>query len=48
MAAAQNTVESVGRGVIIYLDQEGKGNGHLVLMKSIPFKLEGFSQAEAL
>ncbi|HQU93680.1 MAG TPA: hypothetical protein PLK77_15360 [Pyrinomonadaceae bacterium] len=47
VAAAQNTVQSVGRGVIIYLDHEGKGNGHLALMKSIPFKLEGFSQAEA-
>ncbi len=31
MAAAQAMVAEVGRGVIIYLDQEGKGNGHLAL-----------------
>ena len=47
MAVAQQTIESAGRGVIIYLDQEGKGNGHLALMKSIPFKEEGLSQSEA-
>ena len=47
MASAQEAVNSVGRGVIIYLDQEGKGNGHLALMKSIPFKLAGLSQGEA-
>lgn len=47
MAAAQRTIADAGRGVIIYLDQEGKGNGHLALMKSIPFKDAGFSQSEA-
>jgi GTP cyclohydrolase II len=47
MAAAQRVIRDAGRGVIIYLDQEGKGNGHLALVKSIPFKLEGISQAEA-
>lgn len=47
MAAAQAMVAEVGRGVIIYLDQEGKGNGHLALMKSIPFKKAGLTQAEA-
>lgn len=47
MAAAQAAVQKAGRGVIVYLDQEGKGNGHLALMKSIPFKKAGFSQAEA-
>jgi len=47
MAAAQQVIQEAGRGVIIYLDQEGKGNGHLALMKSIPFKLAGFSQAKA-
>jgi 3,4-dihydroxy 2-butanone 4-phosphate synthase/GTP cyclohydrolase II len=46
MAAAQALIEEAGRGVIIWLDQEGKGNGHLALMKSIPFKKE-FGQAEA-
>ena len=47
MAAAQMAICGAGRGVIIYLEQEGKGNGHLALMKSIPFKKAGFSQGEA-
>jgi GTP cyclohydrolase II len=47
MAAAQALIERQGRGVIVYLDQEGKGNGHLALMASIKFKKEGFSQGEA-
>jgi GTP cyclohydrolase II len=47
MAAAQAAIEQAGRGVIIYLDQEGKGSGHLALMKSIPFKKAGHSQGEA-
>jgi 3,4-dihydroxy 2-butanone 4-phosphate synthase/GTP cyclohydrolase II len=46
MAAAQAAVQSRGRGVIIWLDQEGKGNGHLALIESIPFKKE-LGQAEA-
>ena len=40
MAAAQAAVEKEGRGVIIWLDQEAKGNGHLALIESIPFKKE--------
>ena len=47
MAAAQAAIAEAGQGVIIYLDQEGKGNGHLALMKSIPFKKAGHSQADA-
>lgn len=47
MAAAQATIQKAGKGVIIYLDQEGKGNGHLALMKSIPLKKAGMSQADA-
>jgi len=47
MASAQAAIENEGRGVIIYLDQEGKGNGHLALMQSIPYKKAGDSQAEA-
>lgn len=46
MEGAQAMIEREGRGVIIWLDQEGKGNGHLALMQSIPFKKE-FGQAEA-
>lgn len=47
MAIAQIAIQRSGTGVIIYLDQEGKGNGHLALMKSIPLKKAGLSQAEA-
>ena len=46
MEAAQSAIQHAGRGVIIWLDQEGKGNGHLALMASIPYKTE-FGQAEA-
>jgi len=47
MAAAQALIEQAGKGIIIWLDQEGKGNGHLALMQSIPFKKAGLSQADA-
>ena len=40
MAAAQRAVARAGSGVIIYLDQEGKGNGHLALIESIKYKKE--------
>lgn len=45
-AAAQAEIHKEGRGVIIYLDQEGKGNGHLALMLSIQYKKE-LGQSEA-
>ena len=47
METSQAMIEQAGKGIIIWLDQEGKGNGHLALMKSIPFKKAGFSQSEA-
>jgi GTP cyclohydrolase II len=47
MAAAQAAIQKDGKGVIIYLDQEGKGNGHFALIKSIPFKKQGHSQGDA-
>ena len=46
MEGAQALIESEGKGVIIWLDQEGKGNGHLALMESIKYKKE-LGQAEA-
>ena len=46
MAAAQLEIANAGSGIIIYLDQEGKGNGHLALIESIRFKAE-FGQAKA-
>ena len=47
MEKAQEAIQKAGKGVIIYLEQEGKGNGHLALMASIPYKKAGLSQAEA-
>ena len=47
MAIAQQLIEKEGCGIIIWLEQEGKGNGHYALLKSIPFKRAGMSQAEA-
>lgn len=47
MAAAQSAIRSTDAGVIIYLDQEGRGNGHLALIESIPHKNAGLSQADA-
>lgn len=46
MEAAQRAIERGGRGIIIWLDQEGKGNGHLALVQSIEYKKQ-FGQAEA-
>ena len=46
MEAAQKAIQQEGRGVIIWLDQEAKGNGHLALIESIPFKTE-HGQAKA-
>ena len=46
MNAAQAAIQQAARGVIIWLDQEGKGNGHLALIESIPFKKEN-GQAKA-
>jgi GTP cyclohydrolase II len=47
METSQNLIQGEGKGVIIYLEQEGKGNGHLALMASIEHKKAGFSQGEA-
>lgn len=47
MEAAQSAIQTAGKGVIIYLEQEGKGNGHLALMASIPYKKAGMKQSEA-
>jgi len=46
MAAAQAMIQNAARGVIIWLDQEGKGNGHLALIESIKYKKE-IGQADA-
>ncbi|MFN0119097.1 MAG: GTP cyclohydrolase [Blastocatellia bacterium] len=47
MEMAQRRIEQAGRGVIIWLDQEGKNNGHLALVLSRRLKDAGVSQADA-
>lgn len=47
METSQSKILEAARGVIIYLDQEGKGNGHLALMASVPHKNAGMKQSEA-
>jgi GTP cyclohydrolase II len=47
MESAQTLIEQRGMGVIIWLDQEGRGNGHLALMRSRALQEQGISQTEA-
>lgn len=48
MEMAQSLIEEKGAGIIIWLDQEGKGNGHLALMESNNLKRrDGVLQSEA-
>ena len=44
-AGSQQLIQEAGKGVIIYLDQEGKANGHFALLKSKEYKQRGLSQA---
>lgn len=47
MNKAQAMIQKAGRGIIILLDQEGKGNGHFALLKSVEQKRRGIQQADA-
>lgn len=47
MAMAQQLIQQNGQGIIIWLEQEGKGNGHFALMQSIAHKRNGLPQADA-
>jgi len=48
MALAQAMIQKHGRGVIIWLDQDGRGNGHLALMLVAKLSAEqGISQTDA-
>jgi len=47
MELAQALIEQQGAGVIIWLDQEGRGNGHLALLRSRALQAQGLSQTEA-
>ena len=47
MEISQQLIQKEGKGIVIWLDQEGKGNGHYALLKSAEHKKQGVSQAEA-
>jgi GTP cyclohydrolase II len=47
MEMSQSLIQEAGSGVVIWLDQQGKNNGHLALLQSRKLKDEGLSQAEA-
>lgn len=47
MDISQQLISKAGKGVIILLDQEGKGNGHFALLNSVKYKRQGVQQAEA-
>ena len=47
MELAQAMIERQGAGVIIWLNQEGRGNGHLALLRSRALQAQGLSQTEA-
>jgi GTP cyclohydrolase II len=47
MNISQQLIQKQGIGIIILLDQEGKGNGHFALLNSVKYKREGLKQADA-
>lgn len=47
MEISQQLIQREGRGVVIWLEQEGKGNGHFALLKSVEHKRLGLKQADA-
>jgi len=47
MELAQKKIEEEGRGLIVWLDQVGKDNGHMAELLSANLKAEGVPQTEA-
>lgn len=47
MEISQQLIQQAGKGIIIWLEQEGKGNGHFALLNSIAYKRKGVPQADA-
>ena len=47
MEVSQQIIQKEGRGILILMDQEGKGNGHYALLQSIAYKRTGMKQGDA-
>ena len=47
MDISQQLIQRAGKGIIILLDQEGKGNGHFALLNSVAHKRKGVAQGDA-
>lgn len=47
MDHAQAEIIRAGRGIIVWLEQEGRGNGHLAKMLAEPVKRRGLAQGAA-
>lgn len=47
MEISQQLIQKAGKGIVIWLEQEGKGNGHFALLNSVKHKRLGIKQADA-
>lgn len=47
MEMSQFLIQQEGRGMIIWLDQEGRANGHLALLSSVKLKEKGVTSSQA-
>ena len=47
LETSQRLIQQAGKGIIIWLDQEGKANGHFALLKSKEYKNKGLPQSKA-
>ena len=47
MEMSQRLIQEAGCGVVIFMDQEGKNNGHMALLLSRKLKDQGIPQSEA-
>lgn len=47
MEMAQQKVMEAGRGIIIWLDQEGRNNGHFALLQTSALRAQGVNQTDA-
>ncbi|WP_346292162.1 GTP cyclohydrolase II RibA [Sphaerothrix gracilis] len=47
MERAQFLIQQEGRGIVIWLDQEGRNNGHLALLSTSKLRANGMTSTEA-